>query len=554
MSEEQANVANDTPVLEVDVLIVGAGPVGLAAAIALARMGVSAVTIEASNRLHECPQAHVVSCRSMEIFRALGVPSGELDAVTVPVETSSSVHWVESLVGQRYGSFLLASPDFILKVLGATPTPICNIPQHRLEPVLLDAARAAGADVRFGHRWVEMDESEETQTSTIDTDAGPVAIRSQFVLACDGAGSSVRDHIGAELEGPDLVQTWVGIHLAADLSDVVGADPGLLFEVVADHGTGFFINHGMEADWVLMWQYDPAEASHRDFDESRCRGIIDQCIGTPTPYEIVSIRPWRMASQVATEYRERSTFLVGDAAHRFPPTGGIGMNTGIADAHNLAWKIAHVLDGRASRDLLRTYEVERRPVALRNAAQSLKNYERMAEIEATITAGGDTQSAIDAQPEHFHTLGLDLGFAYESAAVVHDGTNPPDVANAVTDVHATTRPGHRLPHATVSINGDLASTLDLVDLNELVLLTANPEIWSGRAVSVRSIDAVDGTWDQISEIESSGALLVRPDGHIAWRAPNASHLAGLEGALRSVLMTSNPTEPPRFAESKPPQQ
>ncbi len=198
------------------------------------------------------------------------------------------------------------------------------------------------------------------------------------------------------------------------------------------------------------------------------------------------------------------------------------MNTSIADAHNLARTPAALVDGRAGPVLLDTYEAERRPVAGRNASQCLRNFVKMADIEAAIAIGSGVQEQIDEQADHYDVTVLDLGFGYESPAVVADDTPPPEVGNEVTDVPTSTRPGQRLPHAPIEREGATGSTLDLVDPSGFVLLVGSDHsAWDGAPVPVVEVHGADDTWSTIRGIADDGAILVRPDGHVAWRSPRS---------------------------------
>jgi 2,4-dichlorophenol 6-monooxygenase len=270
-----------------------------------------------------------------------------------------------------------------------------------------------------------------------------------------------------------------------------------------------------------------------------------------------------MTAQIAERYRAGRVFLAGDAAHRFPPSGGLGMNTGIQDVHNLAWKLRLVCEGAAGDALLDTYETERRPVARENADHSMQNALRMIEVfEAlgvpfdlnadraaahaqmtdTLAAPGGRErvrAAIENQRGHFDTIGLQLGIAYEDGALVPDGTPPATVANRASDHRPSTRPGSRLPHAWVLRDGVRVSTLDLVAEDRFTLLTG-PAVSvadMGNAVRVlvdgRDFVDADGRWATLSGIGDDGALLVRPDQHVAWRASAAR--TGMEGEVLRAM-------------------
>lgn len=509
-------------VRDVDVLISGAGPVGLSSALLLRQLGVSVAVVEAREGTRRAPQAHVVSSRTLEILTGVGVPEARLRELATPFGEIPAIRWVDSLTGTQHGCFELVNAERAEKILSATPTPIANISQDRLEPLLLEEARAAGACVDFGHRWLRSSsESDEGLLSHVATDAGELRIRSRFLFACDGASSDIRHACDIEMIGPELVQSFVGIHFRANLKSLLAERPALLFEFLGGRASGFFICHRVDSDWVFMHPYDAAEKNREWFTEGRARDLVLEAIGTEVPVEIASVAPWRMSSQVAAQYRQGPIFLLGDAAHRFPPTGGIGMNTGVGDAHNLCWKIGMVMRGRADARLLDTYETERRPVAVSNADQSLTNYHKMHLIEEALLGAGDVQAEIDAQPEHFDMLGLDLGYRYRSAAILDDGAADIAVENPVSDIPRGLVPGYRLPHVWLTGDAGPVSTLGLVRADEFVLLTGTRgEVWAAADVA-QSTAASRELLAEVGRLGPEGAILVRPDGHIAWRCEQA---------------------------------
>jgi 2,4-dichlorophenol 6-monooxygenase len=504
--------------VEVDVLISGAGPVGLACALLLRNLGITVAVIEARAGTHRAPQAHVVSSRTLEILTGAGVPEERLRALSTPITEIPAIRWVDSLNGTQHGCFELLGAGQAEKILAATPTPIANISQDRLEPLLLAEARDAGARVDFGHRWLRSERlADQRLVSHVGVDGGEeVRIRSRFLFACDGASSDIRHACGIEMVGPELVQSFVGIHFHADLRELLAERPALLFEFLGGAAAGFFICHRVDSDWVFMHPYNP-ETKDRDwFTNARAHQLVLDAIGADVPVEIASVAPWRMSSQVAASYRQGPIFLLGDAAHRFPPTGGIGMNTGIGDAHNLGWKVAMAMGGHADDRLLDTYELERRPVAVANADQSLSNYRKMDLIEEALAGGGDVQAAIDAQPEHFDMLGLDLGYRYRSPAILDDDAADLPVENVVRDVPLGLVPGYRLPHVWLADGGGMVSTLGLVRPDEFVLLTGTrSDLWADAGVA-KTDRAAGALLGDIGGLGPEAAVLVRPDGHIAW--------------------------------------
>ena len=555
--------------MDTEVLIVGAGPVGLTCSILLSRLGVANRVLERREGLHTAPRAHVVSARSMEIFRAAGIDEASLREVSTPPADLQSVLWMHTLAGPELGRLSFVGREGVAKLLAATPAPLANIPQHRLEPVLLEEARRAGAEVSFGHEWQSLGRDAGGVTARGQTSQGEgFWVRSQYLLACDGAGSRLRNAVGIGMQGPARIQHFLMIHLAADFRALVRERPGILYWHLDPEEPGTFIAHDIDSVWVYMHPYDPDLRKREDFTPERCREIVGRALGADTDFEVRSVDTWTMTAQVAEHYSRGRVYLVGDAAHRFPPTGGIGMNTGIADAFNLAWKLAAVCDGRAGAALLDTYEEERRSIARANSEHSLRNARRMSEVTDALglpahldralarkhirgvpddgALAARVQSAIDAQREHFDVTGLDLGQRYERGALVQDGTPPPDPENPVMDYIATTRPGSRLPHAWVLRRGERVSTLDLVDRRELTLITGpRGEPWRGAGLPTVAIgpgcEVTDPNagWLAIREISDQGAILVRPDGHVAWRsagrgAVSASELAAAVAQILSI--------------------
>jgi 2,4-dichlorophenol 6-monooxygenase len=314
-----------------------------------------------------------------------------------------------------------------------------------------------------------------------------------------------------------------------------------------------------------MVPFDPERETEADYSVEHCEALVKAAIGSDEyPVKVETVGTWAMSAQIAERYREGRVFLAGDAAHRFPPTGGLGLNGGVQDIHGLVWRLAAVEAGWARPALLDSYESERRPVAQKNADNSLRNATKLFEVaqalgldeerttermRATLAdrAGrARVEAAIADQAEHFDTLGLQLGFRYDAGAVVPDGTPPPEVGNSVREFVPCGRPGARMPHAWLARDGKRQSTLDLLALDSFTLVTTSPsEAWEAAvskisAVPVRYVAIEPASiedrarWLEESGIGLEGALLVRPDQHVAWRA--ASLPADPSSALR-VAMT-----------------
>jgi 2,4-dichlorophenol 6-monooxygenase len=557
--------------VEVQVLVVGAGPVGLSAAMLLGWQGVRTLVVDRREGPHRAPQAHVVNPRTLEICRVAGVDMARLRAVATPREDGSHVAWMTTLAGQELGRLPYERQGD--ENLHYTPTPLLNLSQHLFEPILLERVRdETAACVSYRRQWSMLDQDASGVTSVIeDLETGEsFEVRSRWVLAADGAGSRVRKALDIAMIGPDRLQSFMMIHFHADLRSIVRDRPAILYWLLDPDSMGTLVAHDIERTWVFMQPYDPDTEAVSAYTPARCAAIVRRAIGRDVEFHVRDVSSWTMTAQVAERWRSGRVFLIGDSAHRFPPTGGLGMNTGIQDAHNLVWKLCAVDAGWAPASLLDTYEIERRPVAQTNADVSLENAMRMIEVlhllgiqlddregsktrmrAALATPEGRAQVAavIDRQQEHFDMFGLQLGFGYESGALVPDGSAKRAAANPVRDFVPTTRPGSRIPHAWVAHAGERLSLLDLLPYDEPTLLTgAKGRAWVAAAndlegvplhclIAGRDFDDLDGHWSSVCEIADDGALLVRPDQHVAWRARSAASdpAAALAAAVRSVF-------------------
>jgi 2,4-dichlorophenol 6-monooxygenase len=547
--------------IEVPVLIVGAGPVGVMTGLLLHRLGVAARIVERRDGPQRAPAAHVVNARTFEICRQAGVDMDAIAAAAQSPADAGATYWVTKLGGEVLGRLPYERQGD--DVLAVTPTPLRNLSQHRFEPILLDALHSSGADApRFGHRWESAEPDADGVTSTVTEVATGrrYEVRSRYLVAADGAGSPVRKSLGIAPIGPERLQSFVMIHFEANLRALVRDCPGVLYWVSDPDCLGVFVAHDIDREWVFMHSVDAERESPERYDAARCEALVRRALAAPdVELAIRTVSPWVMTCQVAERYRDGRVFLVGDAAHRFPPTGGLGLNTGVQDAHNLAWKLAAVLAGSAPAALLDTYQSERRPVAQYNAERSLQNAMRLLEVPRALGYSDDPDVArrnfveilgdahrrravagvIASQAEHFDMLGLQLGFSYDRGALLPDQTPArPElvegaVANPVRQFVPSSRPGARLPHGWLPDRTGRRSTLDLIRLDRLTLLVGpDGDAWLEAARAVQptlecvriAADLADPNdwWTSIAGMLADGALLVRPDQHIAFRSRGAA--------------------------------
>jgi 2,4-dichlorophenol 6-monooxygenase len=554
--------------VEVSTLVVGAGPVGMMAAILLAQQSRDSLVLERRSAPQPAPAAHVVNARTFEICRQAGVDMEAIArAAKNPADAGHAI-FVTRLDGEEIGRLRFEQQGD--DCLRHTPTPLRNLSQHRFERIL--AARIAKqpeTEIRYGQQWEDASQDESGVTSTVrDLGNGETyEIRSRYLIAADGAGSRVRKSLGIEMDGPPRLQSFLMIHFEANLRSIVRDRPGVLYWVMDPEVGGALVAHDIDREWVYMHSFDPDRESDQDYDDERCRALVVRAIGQQVALRILHRGSWNMSAQVAQAMRDRRIFLAGDAAHRFPPTGGLGLNTGIQDVHGLAWKLCAVEDGWAPESILATYATERLPTARNNADQSLRNAVKLAQVPRALGTSeeptrarmeaslGDPQrrraveEAIADQAEHFDMLGLQLGYAYEEGVLVADGSEAPSLRNPVREYAASSRPGARLPHAWLDFGGRRVSSLDLVGSDGFTLFTwKDHEPWT-KALSQVAVPPIaqvrvgtdvvepDSHWADVAGIEPGGAILVRPDQHVAWRArsrPDDAELA-LRRALETLL-------------------
>ena len=500
---------------DIDVLIVGAGPVGISAAMLLHKMGHSVRMIERREGPQRAPAAHVINARTFEVWRQIGVNVDHLRSLAQDPQAAGQVHWVTKLGGTVLGSLPYERQGD--EMLAVTPTPLRNLAQHILEPVLVDELSSMGIAVEYSTQWLSMVQEDENVVSTVSHNQNDEVIVAKYLLGCDGASSAVRQASGITMEGPDNLQSFATIHFTADLSSLTRECPGVLFWLCDQGMGGTLISHGSNNEWVYMHPVDAGyviSQSDEEF-EAMVRSVL---IDAQVDIKILRTCSWTMTSQIADRYRDGRVFLVGDAAHRFPPSGGMGLNSGVQDAHNLAWKLHAVITDTADDTLLDTYDPERRPVAQRNAQASLENAFKMIEVfEALGKPEQDgLQQAINNQQTHFDMFGLQMGFRYELEGSIT--SIPPLCDDVIRNYTPSTEPGCRLPHGWLTRNDQRISSLDLIGLTRTTVIAGPTAEVVGNCLQVgRDFDDPHNWWGAVLGLPDDAYITVRPDQHIASR-------------------------------------
>ena len=528
----------------VPVLIAGGSLVGLSTALFLARLGLGHLLVERHAQTSHHPRGRGNNLRTMELFRTAGVEPVILEAASL-LAHNHGILQVETLTSGD-DEWLIREVDPDGEHGRVSPSSWCQCSQNDLEPVLVRAARDLGSNIRFGTELVSFEQDGEGVTALVRSreTGGERTVRADYLVAADGPRSLVRERLGIGHTGAgDLFHSVSIAFETKRLAEAVGDRRFFCAYLTNERGSGVLLPVDNEELWVL---HAPLHAelgeTLDDFTDERCAAAIRTATGvSDLEVEITGKAQWTAAERVAERFSDGRVFLVGDSAHEMSPTGAYGSNTGIQDAHNLAWKLAAVLGGWAGPGLLETYDPERRPVA---AVTSARAAARSAEHNHP---GYNARPGSGRQPV---TLAMVLGYRYYSSAVVGA---PRDGLVVPLDFRPTAEPGSRAPHMWLDRAGTQLSTLDLYEHTPVLLSGRDGGAWhaaglraAGRGVPLAcyrvghgaEYDLVpeDGSdWAQLHGTDSDGAVLVRPDGFVAWRARTLG--ADPERTLTDVLDT-----------------
>lgn len=579
--------------VNVPVLIIGGAGAGLSAAVFLARHGIESWMVERHPTTSPAPKAHYLNQRTMEILREEGLAE-TIYAKGTPHANMSTVGWYTTLGGDGE---LDRKTLHVMEAFGGgslratyekhSPCLPGNYAQLHVEPLLLAHAKTLKhASLNYSHELRSFSQDADGVVATIkDLIKDTVyTVRAQYMIGADG-GRTIGPALGIPMDGIDRLFDMVTCHFAADLSHVIDDDSPMIRwftnpEKGGAWGSGVMVAMGPKRydrhseEWLMHFAFQPDDKDQ--FDNESVIPRLKELLRLPDIQpRVIRMNNWKVQGVLARSYRQGRVFLAGDAAHRHPPTTGLGLNTAIQDTHNLAWKLAMVIKGQASPALLDSYEAERRPVGANNVNWAMFTFQNHMAIDAGIglipgapiefnreafrklfadTGDGAArrqrlEEVIRTQRAEFQAHDIEIGFHYNSGAVIADGTPAPK-RDAMGGVHVpTTRPGHRLPHAWLTYQGKPVSTLDITGHQRFTLLTGpKGDAWhqaakaiSGIDLDVRTIGTADGyadpkgDWASVREVADDGAILVRPDGHVAWRFRTASGTDGLGKAVAAIV-------------------
>jgi 2-polyprenyl-6-methoxyphenol hydroxylase-like FAD-dependent oxidoreductase len=523
---------------EAPVLIAGGGMVGLCAAAFLAQRGIRSVAIERLKESSPLPRAAFFHMRTLEMFRSLGIEAAVREGSAKDFVPEGSIIAMDSVSGRKLADIM---PSLNEGVEALSPCHRLYLNQPSLEPILRQRARAAGATVIQGAQVTGVLQDADGVTVTVtDTDSGSRReLRGRYLLAADGGHSKVRELLGIEYEGRGAFSNSLTIYFTADLSPWIGDNAWSIIYVNNPVLAGFFrMNRTSQAGFLAVNvlgnpERDPQAAFNvaRDVSEGQLVALVRAGVGVPDlPVKIDGFTRWRATACVARKFQDKRIFLLGDAAHLMPPNGGFGGNTGIHDAHNLAWKLALVLNRHAPARLLETYESERKPVAEFTVGQAFSRY-----VARTAPWLQSTHKTDPIVPD----FEIELGYLYGSQTGIN--ADPSKTRGL---------PGSRAPHLWLTRSGERVSTLDLVGHH---VLLAGPDGAEWIEAAVGATESLGGLnldayrvgselgdashhFAEAYGISSDGASLVRPDGFIAWRSHGET--ADRVGVLREALARS----------------
>lgn len=573
--------------VETDVVVVGSGPAGASAALFLSSLGIPNILLTKYRWTANTPRAHITNQRTMEIFRDLGIEQQVLSEAT-PHELIGDTVFCTSIVGEEIGRILTwgTHPAREADHRLASPSQTVDCPQSYLEPILVKNATVRGTQTAFSTEYLShvQDEDGVDVTAHDRLTGSEFNVRAKYLIGADGARSHIASQLGLPMEGQMDIAGSMNINFKADIGAYVSGRPSVLYWVIQPGSDVGGIGAGLVRmvrpwnEWLINWGYDINQPAP-DVDETAATQIVRNLLGMPDiDVEITGISLWGNNEMYATHLQSGRVFCAGDAIHRHPPSNGLGSNTSVQDSYNLAWKLAAVLNGHAGTSLLETYSAERAPVAKQivlRANKSSREFVQLFDALGVTDAEDETEmaarieerkantpegeakraalvEAMDIKHYEFNAHGVELGQFYESTAVIANGASRP-VPQRDPELYyePSTVPGSRLPHCWVGDNARRISTHDLAPMSRFTLITGiagEPWVEAADKVSAdldvpltavvigpgREVTDLYYDWAKLREVAEDGAVLVRPDKHIAWRSMRLPDDA--ESALRRAML------------------
>lgn len=592
-TDNQPNTTVQPGDIETDVVVIGSGPAGSTAALALGIYGIPHVVLSKFHNTANTPRAHITNQRTMEVFRDLGIQEQAEHDATPHARIGETV-FCTSINGEELGRLRSwgVGPDRHGDYEMASPVLNNDLPQTYSEPLLVRNAMANGSRYRWSVEYLSLIQDENGVHVLIRDRLSDTkyTVHAKYAIGADGARSKVAADIDLPMEGQMGKEGSINIHCKMDLSRWCENRESVLYWVLQPGASVGGIGLGLVRmvrpwhEWLVTWGYDINDEPPQ-LDDQKAEDIVRQLIGDENlDIEILDHSMWTVNEMYATRNTSGRVFCVGDAVHRHPPSNGLGSNTSIQDSFNLAWKLAYVLKGWAGEELLESYNDERIPIGEQIVKRANKSIDEFGGIldalgidprDDTATMHRQIATRKDATPEgeqrrqalreafqqknyEFNAHGVEMGQRYESKAIAADGTPWPEYTrDPELYFHPTSHPGARLPHAWLGVadpTKDRVSTLDLCGRGEFTVLTGiNGEAWVEAAKQVAEelgvpvnayrigpggdFEDLYGDWAGLREVADDGVLLVRPDHHVAWRSQEQmdSSVEALRNALNTVL-------------------
>lgn len=510
------------------VLIVGGGITGLSTALFLSKQGVRPILIERHPSTAIMPQARAFNPRSMEIYRTIDLEKEIHRHLSILVDYPEMIGANTLDSEERFRVDLLAQ---VRPPSSLSPTDWAMIDQDELEQIVCTAAEDGGVDMRFGTELISLEQAADGVRAVVrEQDSGiESSIHADYLVAADGHRAGIRNRLGIGVDQIGALAHAVYFIFDADLTTTLRGRRFLLAYLDQPTTGTALVPLRKFGRWMLGVPYHPEQGeSPDDFTEQRCVELARLAVGDPD-LELTLVPPvpgWNQkvshsagGGWVAQQFRSGRVFFVGDAAHVVPPTGSYGANTGIADAHNLAWKLAAVIKGQAGETLLKTYEEERIPVALTTLDTAMQHLQ-------------DRHQGSEEDVKKIDDLTMIFGYRYHSAAIFTETSSPVEPVEDPREPSG--RPGLRAPHVWLKRGEAKLSTLDLFNIGFTLLVGPDGEEWISAAKNVSASLGIELSIHSIGEelkdpenrflttygITSTGASLIRPDGFVAWRSKN----------------------------------